>query len=44
MNSNIKFQRRFPAFDWKDHKDDPHDGLPNIWNFDWILMNNAELL
>ncbi len=44
MNSNILIKCRFPAFDWNDHKDDPHDGLPDIWNFEWILMNDNELL
>jgi hypothetical protein len=26
---------RFPPFDWRQWSDYPHDGLPNLYNFEW---------
>jgi hypothetical protein len=39
----------FTPFDWSEWSEWPHMGMPNIWNFEWILYkspfigNNNEL-
>jgi len=33
-----------PPFNWEDWKDEPHEGLPNLWNFDWVLINKKFVL
>jgi len=32
-------QGNAPAFDWKDWSQEPHYGLPQHWNFDWIVFD-----
>jgi len=33
-----------PPFNWEEWKDEPHEGLPSLWNFDWILINKKFVL
>ena len=32
-------QGNAPAFDWKDWSQEPYYGLPQHWNFDWVVFD-----
>ena len=37
-------QEGLPPFNWEDWKTEPHEGLPNLWNFDWIKIDKKFVL
>jgi hypothetical protein len=32
-------QNGIKAFDWRDFPDEPHNGLPDVWNFGWNVFD-----
>ena len=36
--SSPPFDSKMPAFDWRNWPNSPHEGMPDVWNFDWVEL------